>query len=417
MAILRRFRAWRPNPGLEKDVASYPYDVLSSEEARDLAQDNPHSFLHVVKPEIDLPVGIDLYSQPVYDKAKENFQTFIRDGILIQERTPKLYIYRQTMEGLEQFGIVGCVSVEDYDSDVIKKHEHTRPAKERDRMTHVDVTNANAGPIFLTYKAKETINNLVAEVVKSAPVYDFIASDGIGHTVWVIENDNISENIIKEFSEIDFLYVADGHHRSASAAKVANKRKEVNPGHSGKEEYNFFLAVLFPDEQLRILDYNRVVRHLNDHTEEELFRALDPIYTVENMGKEPYKPQKKGEVGMYLDNMWYRLTIKPEIARADRDDPVKSLDISVLQTNVLGPFFGIDDPRTSDDIDFIGGIRGLEELVRLVDSGKFRVAFAMYPVSIEELMNIADAGEVMPPKSTWFEPKLRSGLLVHTLDD
>jgi uncharacterized protein (DUF1015 family) len=247
-------------------------------------------------------------------------------------------------------------------------------------------------------------------------MYDFTASDGIGHTVWIIEEEEISEKIIKEFSELDFLYVADGHHRSASAAKVANKRKEVNPGHTGEEEYNFFLAVLFPDEQLQILDYNRVAKHLNNHTEEELFQTLEKTFSIENKGAEPYKPQKKGEIGMYLDNAWYGLTIKPQVAHADRNDPVKSLDISVLQDNVLGPFFGIDDPRTSVDIDFIGGIRGLGELVRLVDSEKFKVAFAMYPVSIQELMNIADAGKVMPPKSTWFEPKLRSGLLVHTLE-
>ena len=417
MAIIKKFRAWRPKDGLEKDVASYPYDVLSSEEARDLAQDNPYSFLHIVKPEIDLPVGIDLYSQPVYDKAKENFKKFIQEGILIQEEDAKLYIYRQTMDDREQYGIVSCVSVEDYDSDVIKKHEHTRHSKEQDRIKHVDNTNANAGPIFVTYKARETINSLVAEAVKSTPLYDFVASDGIGHTVWIIGDDNISEKIISEFSEIDYLYVADGHHRSASAAKVANMRKKNNPGHTGEEEYNFFLAVLFPDEQLQILDYNRVVKHLNNHTEEELLQTLEKTFSIEDMEVEPYKPQKKGEIGMYLDNTWYRLTIKPEIIHTDRNDPVKSLDISVLQDNVLGPFFGIDDPRTSDDIDFIGGIRGLEELVRLVDSGKFKVAFAMYPVSIQELMNIADAGKVMPPKSTWFEPKLRSGLLVHALDD
>lgn len=417
MAILRKFKAWRPKDGLEKDVASYPYDVLSSEEARDLAQDNPYSFLHVVKPEIDFPEGTDLYSQPVYDKAKENFNKFIQEGILIQEEYPRLYIYRQTMKGREQYGIVGCVSVKDYDVDVIKKHEHTRPAKEQDRIKHVDITNANAGPIFLTYKAREPINRLVAETIKNTPVYDFTAPDGIGHTVWVIKDDTISERIITEFGETDFLYVADGHHRSASAAKVANMRKEASPGHTGEEEYNFFLAVLFPDEQLQILDYNRVLKHLNNRTEEELFQALEDIFSIEKMGAEPYKPKKKGEISMYLDHTWYRLTIKPEIAYTNQRDPVKSLDISVLQGNILGPFFGIDDPRTSDDIDFIGGIRGLEELVRLVDSGKFRVAFAIYPVSIQELMNIADAGKVMPPKSTWFEPKLRSGLLVHTLDD
>jgi len=417
MATLKKFRAWRPKIGLEKDVASYPYDVLSSEEARALAQDNPYSFLHVVKPEIDFPVGTDLYSQPVYDKAKENFKKFTHEGTLIQDIDPKLYIYRQIMDGREQYGIVGCVSVKDYDSNVIKKHENTRPAKEQDRIKHVDITNANAGPIFLTYKARKSINSLVTEAVKSVPMYDFTASDGIGHTVWIIEEEEISEKIIKEFSELDFRYVADGHHRSASAAKVANKRKEVNPGHTGEEEYNFFLAVLFPDEQLQILDYNRVAKHLNNHTEEELFQTLEKTFSIENKGAEPYKPQKKGEIGMYLDNAWYGLTIKPQVAHADRNDPVKSLDISVLQDNVLGPFFGIDDPRTSVDIDFIGGIRGLGELVRLVDSEKFKVAFAMYPVSIQELMNIADAGKVMPPKSTWFEPKLRSGLLVHTLED
>ena len=417
MAILRKFRAWRPKPGLEKEVASYPYDVLSSEEARELARDNPYSFLHVVKPEIDLPAGTDLYSQAVYAKAKENFSKFIKDGILIQDKAPKLYIYRQTMDGREQYGIVGCVSVEDYNSDVIKKHEHTRPAKEKDRIKHVDITNANAGPIFLTYKARGTIDALVSEAVRSAPVYDFVASDGIGHTVWIIEIDAISEKIIKEFAAIDFLYVADGHHRSASAAKVANMRREANPAHTGGEEYNFFLAVLFPDQQLRILDYNRVLKHLNNHTDEELFQTLEKTYSIDDRGADPYKPQKKGEIGMYMDHKWYRLTIKPEIVQAYKDDPVESLDISVLQKTVLAPYFGIDNPRTSDDIDFVGGIRGLEELIRLVDSGKFKVAFAMYPVSIEELMHIADAGEVMPPKSTWFEPKLRSGLLVHTLND
>jgi uncharacterized protein (DUF1015 family) len=320
------------------------------------------------------------------------------------------------MDGREQYGIVGCVSVEDYDSDIIKKHEHTRPAKEQDRITHVDITNANAGPIFLTYKAKGSINNLVAEVVKNDPVYDFTASDGIGHTVWIIEDEDISDKIIQEFGETEFLYVADGHHRSASAAKVANTRREANPEHTGEEEYNFFLAVLFPDEQLQILDYNRVVKHLNNNTEKELFQTLEKTFTIEDRASEPFKPRLKGEIGMYFDNTWYKLTIKPEIANAHKNDPVKSLDISVLQDNVLGPFFGIDDPRTSVDIDFIGGIRGLGELVQLVDSEKFKVAFAMYPVSIEELMNIADAGKVMPPKSTWFEPKLRSGLLVHTLE-
>jgi len=414
MAILRKFKALRPRKGLEKQVASYPYDVLNSEEARALAKDNPYSFLHVVKPEIDLPEGTDLYSPDVYEKARENIKKFIEEGILIQESAPKLYIYRQVLDGREQYGMVGCVSAEEYDRDLIKKHEHTRRAKEEDRMKHIERTNVHAGPVFLTYKAKDTIDNLVADVVKNEPVYDFVASDGIQHTIWVIEDDTLSDKIIEEFKKLDCLYVADGHHRSASGTRVAKKRKEANPNHTGDEEYNYFLAVLFPHNQLHIMDYNRVVKSLNGHTEEEFFEALDKIFTVEKIGGEKYKPKKKGEVGMYFDGQWYKLTIRPE--KVDITDPVNSLDTAFLQNNLLRPFFGIEDPRTSDEIDFIGGIRGLDELERLVDSGKFKVAFALYPTSIEELMAIADSGRVMPPKSTWFEPKLRSGLLVHSLE-
>ncbi|MBN1274518.1 MAG: DUF1015 domain-containing protein [Candidatus Aminicenantes bacterium] len=414
MAVLRKFKALRPKKGLEEKVASYPYDVLNSEEARDLVQGNPYSFLHVVKPEVDLPEGTDLYAGEVYNKAKENFQKFITEGVLIQEDSPRLYIYRQTMEGREQYGIVGCVSVDDYNEDIIKKHEHTRPVKEKDRMRHVDVTNANAGPVFLTYRAKDSINHLVKKAVQETPVYDFTATDGIGHTVWIIEDEVLSDSLIQEFARVDYLYVADGHHRSASAAGVANKRREVNPYHKGDEEYNFFLAVLFPDEQLRILDYNRVLKDLNGHTRDELFAELEKIFLVGKLGDKPYKPQKKGEYGMYFEKTWYKLTVKEEYV--DHGDPVDSLDIAMLQSNLLGPFFGIDDPRSSDNINFVGGIRGLGELVKLVDSGKYAVAFALYPVSVKELMAIADAGRVMPPKSTWFEPKLRSGLLVHLLE-
>jgi uncharacterized protein (DUF1015 family) len=415
MAVIRKFKAWRPKKGLEQQVASYPYDVINSEEARALVQGNPYSFLHVVKPEVDLPVDTELYSQQVYDKARENLLAFKSRGILIQDPEPHLYVYRQIMGGREQYGIVGCVSVEDYDSDVIKKHEHTRPVKEQDRITHVDITDANAGPIFLTYRAKQSIDDLVAKVAVQPSVYDFVASDGIGHTVWLVEDEGLADAAIREFAAIDFLYVADGHHRSASAAKVANMRRSANPNHSGEEEYNFFLAVLFPDNQLNIMDYNRVLKNLNRHTPDELFRALNQKFKVDERGDDPYRPQRKGEIGMYFERRWYRLTIKRELM--DADDPVESLDISYLQNQLLSPFFGIEDPRTSEDIDFIGGIRGLEELVRLVDGGKFQAAFAMYPVSVAELMRIADSGQVMPPKSTWFEPKLRSGLLVHTLDD
>jgi len=413
MAVLRKFKALRPKKGLEKQVASFPYDVLSSEEARELVYGNTYSFLHVVKPEVDLPAGTDLYSQPVYDKAKENFEKFIREGILIKEKSPKLYIYSQTMGGRVQYGIVGCVSVEDYNNGVIKKHEFTRKDKEIDRTKHVDITNANAGPVFFTYRAKDSIDRLVAKAVTKEPVYDFTASDGIGHIVWIIEDDSISNELIKEFEEIDYIYIADGHHRTASAAMVANKRKMANPDHKGDEEYNYFLAVLFPDNQLHIMDYNRVLKNLNGRTREELFIELEKIFTIEKMGSAQYKPIKKGYIGMYLDKEWFRLSVRSE--HVDYHDPVNSLDISVLQNNILRPFFGIEDPRASNDIDFIGGIRGLSELERLVDSGKFKVAFAMYPASIEELMKIADAGKVMPPKTTWFEPKLRSGLLIHSL--
>ena len=415
MAVLRKFKAIRPKKGMEEKVASFPYDVLNSEEARELTKDNEYSFLHVVKPEVDLPVGTDLYSEEVYQTAKKNINKLISDGILIQDEKAKLYIYRQTMNGKEQYGIVGCSSAKDYDDDVIKKHEHTRKIKEADRIKHVDTTNVNAGPIFLTYRAKKSIDDLVTEVVKETPVYDFVATDGIGHTVWIIENDELGDKLVDEFAKIDYLYVADGHHRSASAAIVANRRKEANPNHTGNEEYNYFLSVLFPDEQLYIMDYNRVLKNLNGHSEDEMFSAIEKVFTVEKIGTEKFKPLAKGQIGMYYKNEWHKLIIKDEYV--DKSDPVNSLDIAVLQNNILNPFFGIEDPRTSDDIDFIGGIRGLKELERLVNSGKFKVAFAMYPTSIAELMNIADAGKVMPPKSTWFEPKLRSGLLVHSLED
>lgn len=414
MAVLRKFKAIRPKNGLEEKIASFPYDVINSEEAREIAKGNEYSFLHINKPEIDLPPETDHYAEEVYLKAKENYENFVKNGWFIQEDKERLYIYRQTMDGREQYGIVGCCSAKDYDDDVIKKHEHTRKVKEEDRIKHVDVTNINAGPIFLTYDANKEIDSLVTEAVKKNPVYDFRATDGIGHTVWIIEDDEVSDKIIELFAKTPNLYVADGHHRSASAAIVASRRKAKNPDHKGDEEYNFFLSVLFPHDQLHIMDYNRVLKNLNGQTEEQMFAAIDKYYETEEMGKQRYKPAKKGEAGMYFKGEWFKLTIREEYL--EKEDPVKSLDIYYLQHNILDPFFGIKDPRTSDDIDFIGGIRGLQELERLVDSGKFQVAFAMYPTSIIELMNIADAGEVMPPKSTWFEPKLRSGLLVHSLD-
>lgn len=414
MATLKKFRAIRPKEGLEAKIASFPYDVINSEEAKEIAKGNECSFLHINKPEIDLPDGTNLYSEEVYQKAKSNFKMFVEKGWFIQDEKEHLYIYRQTMDGREQYGIVGCCSADNYYNDIIKKHEHTRKAKEEDRIKHVDVTNINAGPIFLTYKSNGKINEIVAGIIKEKPVYDFTATDGIGHTVWIIKDEVKSDAIVNEIGNTKYLYVADGHHRAASGAMIARRRQAKNPNHTGKEEYNFFLSVLFPDNQLRIFDYNRVLKDLNGHSEDELFKELDKIFLVDEKGDKMYKPQAKGEIGMYYSNKWYKLTIKPELR--EENDPVKSLDISVLQDKILEPFFGIDDPRTSDDIDFIGGIRGLKELERLVNSGKFKVAFAMFPTSIKELMNIADAGKVMPPKSTWFEPKLRSGLLVHSLD-
>jgi len=413
MVTVRKFRALRPQKGMEKEVASPPYDVLNSEEARKMAEGNPYSFLHVIKPEIDLPAGTDLYAPEVYQKAKENMERFIGEGILIQEEKPSLYIYRQIMQGREQYGIVGCVAAEEYEKDIIKKHELTRRAKEEDRVKHIEAANAHAGPVFLTYKARESINKLVAEEVTKEPLYDFVADDGVRHTVWIV-SEEAADKIIEEFKKIDCLYVADGHHRSASGTIVAKRRREANPHHTGEEEYNYFLAVMFPDNQLKIMDYNRVIKDLNGHSAEELFKFLEEVFTIEEKGESPYRPQEKGEVAMYFEGKWYKLNFKPE--KVDKDDPVNSLDTALLQNLVLRPFFGIDDPRTSEKIDFVGGIRGLEELKRLVDSGQYQVAFALFPTSIAELMRIADAGQVMPPKSTWFEPKLRSGLLVHRLD-
>jgi uncharacterized protein (DUF1015 family) len=415
MAVLRKFKAIRPKKGLEAKIASYPYDVINSEEAKEIAKGNKYSFLHINKPEIDLPKGTDLYSDQVYQKAKENFQLFMKEGWFIQDKEEHLYIYRQTMDGREQYGIVGCCSAEDYYSDVIKKHEHTRKAKEEDRIKHVDVTGINAGPIFLTYKARKCVNAMVEEIVKDKPVYDFVAEDGIGHTVWIVKDEKLADRIIARIKLTKYLYIADGHHRAASGAMVAKRRQAKNKKHTGKEEYNFFMSVLFPDNQLKIFDYNRVLKSLNGHTEKELFSSLEGLFNITKAGKDEYRPKKKGEIGMYYKKSWYKLALKTGIR--DNSDPVKSLDISILQDKILDPFFGIKDPRTSDDIDFVGGIRGLKELVKLVDSGKFKVAFAMYPTSVKELMKIADSGKVMPPKSTWFEPKLRSGLLVHALED
>jgi len=412
MVRIKPFRGVRPTRELAEKVASFPYDVLNSEEARKLASDNPYSFLRVVKPEITLDPGIDLYDDRVYQAARENLDKLIQEGILVQDGENHLYVYRQKMGNHVQTGLVGCASADDYMADRIKKHELTRADKEKDRTRHVYTTNANAGPVFLTYKAVHEIDALIEKVTEDEPEYNFVSDDGIGHIFWVIRDKGIIKELESLFADMDAVYVADGHHRSASGAKVRDWRKKDNPNHTGEEEYNFFLAVYFPHNQLAIMPYNRVVKDLNGLTKEQFLAKVSEKFNVEkNEEKEPGYPTN---VCMYIDGGWYTLTAKE--GTYPKDDPVHSLDVSILQENLLTPVLGIGDPRTDKRIDFIGGIRGTKELERLVDNGKFAVAFSMYATSIEQLIAIADAGKTMPPKSTWFEPKLRSGLIVHMLD-
>lgn len=414
MAVFRPFKAYRPKPEFAQEVAAKPYDVLNSEEARKEAEGHPNSFLHVGKPEIDLDPSIDIHSAEVYQKGKENLHALIERGVLVEDPEAYLYVYAQTMDGRTQYGLVGCASVDEYWNDTIKKHEKTRADKEEDRCNHVRVTNAHSGPIFLTYRDVDEVNKLVEEVVKNAPDNDLVAADGIRHQSWVIRDKDIAKKIEDRLAKVDYFYIADGHHRSASAARVGRERREANPNHKGDEEYNYFLAVLFPASHLYIMDYNRLVKDLNGHSEAEFFEKVKKVYDMEEVGTTQYHPKAKGELGLYMDKKWYKLTAKPEIMNVA--DPVDSLDVAILQKHVLDPILGIEDPRTSNRIDFVGGIRGLGELERRVNSGEMKLAIAMYATSIEELMAIADAGKIMPPKSTWFEPKLRDGMFVHFLD-
>lgn len=414
MAVLKPFKAIRPTSELVEKVAALPYDVMNSDEAREMVKGNPYSFLHVDKAEIDLDPSIDHYDKKVYEKANETMRKMISEGTFIQDDKDSFYIYKQVMGGRAQIGLVGCTSIDDYINDIIKKHEHTRADKEQDRINHVDYTNANTGPIFLTYRAKDAVNEIINNWMKdNNPIYDFISEDGIGHTVWHIDNDDLNQKLTDEFAGVDYLYIADGHHRSASAVKVGIKRREEFPNYDGTEEFNFFLSVLFPDEQLYIMDYNRVVKDLNGNSEDEFIAKLEEKFTLEPYsGEGQYKPEEKHTFGMYMDGKWYKLTAKE--GTYNPEDPVDRLDVSIMQNNLLNPILGIEDPRTDNRIDFIGGIRGLAELERRVNEG-MKVAFSMYPTSIDDLMAIADAGKVMPPKSTWFEPKLRSGLFIHEL--
>jgi len=413
MAVFRPFKAIRPTQKFASEVAALPYDVMNSKEAAEMVKGNPYSFLHVDKAEIDLPEGTDLYSEQVYLKAKENLEKLVTDGICRQDESEKFYIYRQIMNGRSQTGLVGCVSIDDYINGIIKKHELTRADKEADRINHVDYCDANTGPIFLTYRPQSEISAIVSDWSNShSPDYDFVTDDGITNTVWVINCDETNKKIADLFGGVDYLYIADGHHRAASAVKVGLKRREQYPDYSGNEEFNFFLAVLFDCNELEIMDYNRVIKDLNGYTEEQFIEKISEKFTVEVAGDEAYKPEAAHTFGMLLCKKWYKLTAKDGTFNAA--DPVDALDVSILQNNLISPVLGIDDPRTDKRIDFVGGIRGLGELERRV-SEDMCLAFSMYPTTLKELMDIADAGQIMPPKSTWFEPKLLSGLFIHKL--
>jgi len=415
MAILKAFKGLRPPGEIAKDLASRPYDVLDSEEAREEAKGNPYSLLHIIKPEIDLPAGMDVHSQTVYDKAKENFELFRKNGWLKADNKDNLYIYAQTMNGKRQYGLVGCAGVTDYMNGIIKKHELTRKDKEEDRMKHVRITNANMEPVFFTYPAVREIDEIVKKFVNSnTPAYDFTSVDVIGHHFWVIEDDSVISAIIKLFEKVPATYVADGHHRTAAAALVGNEKKNNNPNHRGNEEYNYFLAVHFPDNQLSIIDYNRLVKDLNGLSKEQLLEKLGKVFIIEEKGSEICKPVKLHNFSMYLDGLWYSLTARP--GTFNDSDPIGVLDVTILSKLVLDEILDIKDLRTSTRVDFVGGIRGLGELKKRVDNGEMKAAFALYPVSMKQLIDIADSGNIMPPKTTWFEPKLRSGLVVHLLD-
>ena len=436
MAVFRAFSAVRPAKEYARDVAALPYDVMDSEEAREMVKGKPLSFLHIDRAEVDLPEDTGIYEDIVYETAAATLRKWKSEGIFIKEIEPCFYIYALKMNGRTQTGLVGCASIDDYLDDVIKKHEFTRAEKEEDRVRHVDACDANTGPIFLTCRSKREITEKIESWKNDhAPEYDFTAEDGISHTVWVINDSAVCEELTAMFGEIPALYIADGHHRCASAVRVGKKRREAAGSWTGEEEFNYFLAVVFPDDELYIMDYNRVVRELNGKTKEEFLGEISEKCTVTE-ADEAVRPDKKGVFGLYLDHRWYRLEMKPEITagrkeRAAREtaagsgtvpgsenaagrDCVAALDVSVLQEEILTPILGIGDPRTDERISFVGGIRGLEELERRVDGGE-ACAFSMYPTPMAELMAIADAGAVMPPKSTWFEPKLRSGLFIHEL--
>lgn len=415
MAIIRAFKGYRPKKELAAEIVSRPYDVLSSEEASAEAAGNPISFYHVIKSEIDFPSGTDHYGREIYDKAKENLERFISEKIFIQDTKPCLYIYAQTMWGRTQYGLVACASVADYLGNVIRKHELTRVEKEEDRKTHIRVTNFNSEPVFFAYPDHDEIDRLVGRYTEERPEYDFTTGDGIHHQLWIINDQHTITRIESIFrTEIPNTYIADGHHRTAAAAHIGEERKLNNPEHKGDEEYNFFLAVHFPASQLSIIDYNRLVKDLNGNTPAGFLKKLEDIFMIIPKESKEYKPSKLHEFSMYLGGTWYAMEAKP--GTYNDNDPIGCLDVTLLSDHVLNHLLGIKDLRNSQRIDFVGGIRGLSELKKRVDSGEMAAAFALYPVTMDQLIRIADTGNIMPPKTTWFEPKLRSGLVIHSLE-
>lgn len=413
MSLIRPFTGLRPDADRAAEVIAPPYDVLSSAEARIRAQDKPWSFLHISKPEIDLAPETDPYGEAVYAKGRENFQHMLQSGVLHRDAEDGYYVYRLVMGAHTQIGVVAAASVSAYTADRIRKHEHTQPDKEDDRVRQIHALNAQTGPVLLTYRQRSKIDDLVAAVVAAHPVVDVSAADGVRHSLWVVHDPVLISALTAEFDRLDCLYIADGHHRSAAAARVAETRRKANRHHTGKEPYNYFLAVIFPDTQMRILDYNRVVKDLNGLSPDEFLKRVRKAFRA-NSSLEPVQPKQPAVFGLYLKGQWYRLAVKPELIPGD--DPVRRLDVSLLQEQLLQPVLGISDPRLDKRVGFVGGIRGVEELMRRVDSGEMAAAFSLYPTSLADLMAVADADWVMPPKSTWFEPKLTDGLVSHLLD-
>lgn len=415
MALIKPFKGLRPPKEIAAKLSSLPYDVMNSEEAAEMAKGNEMSLLHITRAEIDIPNCTDVHSEKVYKKSVENYQKFKSKKWLIQDQKPHFYIYAQTMAGRTQYGIVGAAAAQDYFDGIIKKHELTRPDKEEDRMILTRVLNANIEPVFFSYKAVPEIDTIVERIVKNnEPVYDFVAEDGFGHHFWVVENPQDNKELERLFKEkVPYTYVADGHHRTAAAARIMQEKKEHNPNHTGEEAYNYFMAVHFPDNQLKIIDYNRVIKDLNGLKKDEFIEKLKEKFIVKKVGEKAIRPSQLHQFSMYIQGEWYSLIAKA--GTYDDDDPIGQLDVTILSKSVLEPILNISDLRTSKRIDFVGGIRGLNELEKKVNSGQYAVAFALYPVSMQQLINIADTGHIMPPKTTWFEPKLRSGLVIHEL--